>query len=461
MIKIYSQRFFALFAFLIIVLSCRGERENGITSPPIQIDAQNPAVPQNLSASAITKNSFTLSWSSSTDNVGVLEYIVNVNNITITSKETTLKIKDLNASTLHQIHVKAKDAAGNISDASSSINVTTLSGEVDVYVSGYSQYWKNGISNVLQTSNDFAVFGHAIFVAGDDVYNSGYVSKGTIDTYRRVAAYWKNGNLNFLEPSNSVQKSSAEDIAVNGNDIYAVGSVSESAPYRYYKCYWKNGVKTTLPNSGNTSYTDPAPSTIKVENNDVYIASSIWNNFYKPVYWKNGIMTQLSYSSNISAATVRCMDVENGDVYIGASGSKIGNVRVGFYWKNNVINELIDCEGIYCIDVIGDDIYVGGNTSSGKVAYWKNGIKTEMPFGRYMTGLKVIDNDVYALIGKSSEYDSSQKVYKNGIELLNFNNVAFTNLFVLKNKNPEFLNKTSRKKQKFIPMLWNRFFCFL
>jgi len=91
------------------------------------IDTQAPTVPSGLSSSSITETSFTLSWNASSDNVGVTGYDVYRNGSLIGSVTgTSASITGLTASTTYAMTVRAKDAAGNVSSASSSLNVTTL-----------------------------------------------------------------------------------------------------------------------------------------------------------------------------------------------------------------------------------------------------------------------------------------------------------------------------------------------
>ena len=89
-------------------------------------DSQVPSIPTGITSASITSSSFTLSWTASTDNVGVTGYDVYSNASLITSVTTaSANISDLSASTSYTMTVKAKDAAGNISGASASLNVTT------------------------------------------------------------------------------------------------------------------------------------------------------------------------------------------------------------------------------------------------------------------------------------------------------------------------------------------------
>jgi chitodextrinase len=89
-------------------------------------DTQAPTVPSGLSASNITPASFTLSWNASTDNIGVTGYDVYRNGTLVNTVTTTsVNITGLAASTTYSMTVRAKDAAGNISDPSTALNVTT------------------------------------------------------------------------------------------------------------------------------------------------------------------------------------------------------------------------------------------------------------------------------------------------------------------------------------------------
>ena len=89
-------------------------------------DTETPSAPTNLNTSNIKENSLTISWTASTDNIGVTGYDVYQGNSLVTSVTTTsANITGLIANTSYQFKVKAKDAAGNISDFSNTIEATT------------------------------------------------------------------------------------------------------------------------------------------------------------------------------------------------------------------------------------------------------------------------------------------------------------------------------------------------
>ena len=96
-------------------------------------DAQAPTAPTNPTATAVSSSQITLSWTASTDNVGVTGYSVercqgsgcsNFGQIT-TSPGTTFTDAGLSASTSYSYRVRATDAAGNLSGYSTVASATT------------------------------------------------------------------------------------------------------------------------------------------------------------------------------------------------------------------------------------------------------------------------------------------------------------------------------------------------
>ncbi|MGV3461432.1 MAG: GEVED domain-containing protein [Flavobacterium sp.] len=89
-------------------------------------DTTAPSTPT-LSASGTTQTTTNLSWTASTDNVGVTGYDVYQGAALKASVTgTTYTVTGLTAATAYTFSVKAKDAAGNASASSNTVNVTTL-----------------------------------------------------------------------------------------------------------------------------------------------------------------------------------------------------------------------------------------------------------------------------------------------------------------------------------------------
>ena len=91
-------------------------------------DTTAPSTPTGLSATAISSTQINLSWTASTDNIGVVGYrIYRAGTQVGTSAGTTYSDSGLSPSTSYSYTVSAYDAAGNNSPQSSSASATTLS----------------------------------------------------------------------------------------------------------------------------------------------------------------------------------------------------------------------------------------------------------------------------------------------------------------------------------------------
>lgn len=113
----------------------RTGRSNTASSLPVftLTDDEAPSRPRNLVAmSNLDLNSVRLTWQSSTDNVGVTEYIIyrvlNDNTLSSpigTATETNFEVTGLSESTPYTFVVKAKDQSNNLSEASNQAFVVT------------------------------------------------------------------------------------------------------------------------------------------------------------------------------------------------------------------------------------------------------------------------------------------------------------------------------------------------
>ncbi|WP_425281129.1 cellulase family glycosylhydrolase [Paenibacillus jilunlii] len=89
-------------------------------------DNQAPTTPANLSATSPTYSTVALTWTGSTDNVGVAGYNIYQNgNLVHISPTTNYTVTGLKANTTYAFTVKAIDAAGNLSAASNAVSIKT------------------------------------------------------------------------------------------------------------------------------------------------------------------------------------------------------------------------------------------------------------------------------------------------------------------------------------------------
>ena len=123
-------------------------------------DTTPPSVPSNLAVTGVTASSASLSWSASTDNVGVAGYRVYRNGVQVgTASGTTFTDTGLSAATQYAYTVAAYDAAGNVSAQSAGISATTSPGGGGggggcTAAYAVTSQWNNGFTaNVTVTNN--------------------------------------------------------------------------------------------------------------------------------------------------------------------------------------------------------------------------------------------------------------------------------------------------------------------
>ena len=121
-------------------------------------DCTPPTAPT-LTSTGATANSVSLSWSGSTDNVGVAGYRVFRGSTQVaTVTGTTYTDTGLTAATQYSYFVEAYDAAGNVSPASNTVSVTTSSGSTGGGGSCHISYsiqssWGTGFDAAINITN--------------------------------------------------------------------------------------------------------------------------------------------------------------------------------------------------------------------------------------------------------------------------------------------------------------------
>ena len=153
------------------------------------IDTSAPTAPSSLVASNVGQTSLDLAWSSSTDNVSVTNYDVSQNGTVIATVSTTnYSVSSLTANTSYNFSVTAKDAAGNVSSASNTVNVTTEdipSGPTTTELSAH--YFESGWDGWIDGGSDCKRYSGSRSYEGNYSIrirdNSGTASSMTSPTY--------------------------------------------------------------------------------------------------------------------------------------------------------------------------------------------------------------------------------------------------------------------------------------
>ncbi len=202
-------------------------------------DTQAPTAPSNLTSANVTETTVDLSWTASTDNVGVTGYDVYKDGVlysTVTG--TTIGITGLTGSTTYSFYVKAKDAAGNISAASNTVSVTTqapagncfksdvtLSLTFDNYPAETSWDLKNSAGTTVASGNNYSTKGATIsqvFTLVDDTYTfTIYDSYGD-----GICCAYGNGSYTLTDANGTVIKTGGSFTSSEATNFCISGSVT-------------------------------------------------------------------------------------------------------------------------------------------------------------------------------------------------------------------------------------------
>lgn len=303
-------------------------------------DTQAPSAPAGLSASNITATSVSLSWTAATDNVGVTGYDVYQGNSIATSVTgTSANITGLTANTAYQFRVKAKDAAGNISGFSNTVNVTTTGG--------------GGVTYCSANGNN----------ASEE-----YISRVQIGSIDKTSTAGSGGYSDFTSESTNLSKGSSTTITVT--PTWTGTTYSEA--YRVWIDYNQDGDFT---DAGEQVWTQSATQNATVS-----------GSFTVPSSAANGttrMRVTMRYNTSPSACgSFNYGEVEDYTVVIGGSLTAKQNNNVTLYPNpaRDILNISFNTESkeisYSVIDILGKTIISisGENKSTIDVGHLKQGI---------------------------------------------------------------------------------------
>lgn len=231
-----------------------------------------------------------------------------------------------------------------------------------------------------------------------DVYISGNLYYNNDSDIISQAVYWKNNQLVMLQ--NNGKSTYASDIYVAGNDVYVSGFISygrTNAPV-----YWKNGILNVLTLQNPSVIKSGIAKKIMVANNIVYVVGEEYyggNNVIK--VWQNGIGTNLTTIGN--DASSYDMDINNGSVYV-VGFEKQADTALNVFnnnWKNNIAQTRVgnNTSILNGIKVVGNDVYTIG-TSNFLSSYRLNGTVQHYFIDAVLKDI-VVDNNIRYISGSS------------------------------------------------------------
>ncbi|WP_257449830.1 fibronectin type III domain-containing protein [Archangium lipolyticum] len=207
------------------------------------VDVQAPTAPTGLTATSKTSNSVSLSWTASTDNVGVTGYEVFIGAGTTaaaTATGTSVTVTGLSANMTYTFTVKAKDAAGNRSSASSAYSVTTdpQSNDTQAPTAPTSVRSTGATSNSVSLAwtasiDNVGVAGYEVFTGGSPTPAA--TASGTSVTVTGLAA---NTTYSFtVKAKDAAGNRSAASTAVS---VKTLEAPSSDIPSKILVGYWHN-----------------------------------------------------------------------------------------------------------------------------------------------------------------------------------------------------------------------------
>jgi endonuclease I len=189
-------------------------------------DTQAPSIPANLVASGTTQTTTNLSWTGSTDNVGVTGYDVYQGTIlktTVTGVYYT--ITGLTAATAYTFSVKAKDAAGNLSASSNTVTITTAAPVgtttellFSEYIEGSSNNKALELSNATGNTINLAIYSVKKQTNGAGAWSSGITLSGTLTTGKKFTIVNSAISSTCYSTNSANISTSASEMTFNGND---------------------------------------------------------------------------------------------------------------------------------------------------------------------------------------------------------------------------------------------------
>lgn len=315
----------------------------GGTPPPS--DTTAPSTPTNLLSSNITSSSLTLSWTASSDNIGVSGYDVYMNgNLKSSVTSNSASITGLTSGTTYSFYVKAKDAAGNISNNSASINVTTSSSSLvtDLYFSEYLEGSSNNkaLEIANNTGNSVSLSGYVIKkqTNGAGSWSSGISLSGTLINGGKFVLVNSSISSSCYSKSNANISTTATELTFNGND--AIG-------------LFKNGTLIDIIGTFNGGSANFAANETLRRNSNVLVPSATFN---KSSHWT-------VYSTDT------CSGI--GNKFANSKKEEINSMESDFDFSiypnpsNGIFTLNFDNQEAYSVDVI---------STLGKIVYSKTNI---------------------------------------------------------------------------------------
>src|SRR5712671_3315228 len=316
----------------------------GSATTQAALDTTAPTAPTGVSASAISASQINLSWSASTDNVGVTGYSVFRNGVQVATlgTVTTYQNAGLTPSTTYSYTVQAIDAAGNASAQSASASATTQQAALDttaptaptgvsasaISASQINLSWSASTDNVGVTG--YSVFRNGVQVAtlgAVTTYQNAGLTPSTTYSYT-VQAIDAAGNASAQSASASATTQQAAPVADTTAPSVPGGLTAVATSSSHIKLTWS----ASTDNVGVTGY--------KVFRNGVQIATT-----GALTYANTGLLPATTYSFAVAAfdaagnSSAQSAAVSKRTLALRVARDFNGDGRSDILWRNSTTGE--------------------------------------------------------------------------------------------------------------------------
>ena len=256
------------------------------------VDATAPTAPT-LAASGTTQTTTSLSWSGATDNVAVTGYDVYQGATLLGSTaSTTYAVSGLTASTAYTFTVRAKDAAGNISVSSNTVNVTTLAAEVgDTTAPSTPLNLAASATTQTTTTLSWTASTDNVAVTGYDIYQGATLLGNVASTSANITGLVASTTYTFtVKAKDAAGNASASSNSVNVTTLantsvsYCVSQGNSTADEKIGKVVFKTINNTSTGTAGYEDFTAISTNVVRGTANTITITPSWTSTKYKEGY---------------------------------------------------------------------------------------------------------------------------------------------------------------------------------
>ncbi|MEC0093173.1 PQQ-dependent sugar dehydrogenase [Paenibacillus macquariensis] len=191
-------------------------------------DVFPPTEPTNLLANSVTSTTANISWTASLDDVGVKDYDVYKDNVLTQANvtSTTYTFSGLTPSTTYNFTVKAKDTAGNVSNASSPLTVTTT-GQIDTQAPTTPTALVSSSKTSSSVNLAWTASTDNVSVYAYDIYRNGTLAGSTPTTSFNVTGLTANTSYSFTVKARDL----AGNISAASTALSVKTNTTSSDPY--------------------------------------------------------------------------------------------------------------------------------------------------------------------------------------------------------------------------------------